>query len=128
MGNHSWENVRHSLRGAALREARRGALRPGCGLQQDRPLLLHEGSGRLLSGERAGVVRRLAPRSPPVGLLLPPQVSPSKAHYLFGEWVLSCCNSLGMSGGDRCRSCLVHGEVEQEGAHARQSCASTWGG
>jgi len=58
-----------------LAETRCGVVRPGCGLQQDRPLLLHEGPGCLLPCQRPGVVRRLAPRSPPVGLFLPPQVS-----------------------------------------------------
>jgi hypothetical protein len=51
------------------------AVRAGRGLQQDRSFLLHEGPGCLLPCQRAGLVRRLAPRSPPVGLLLPPQVS-----------------------------------------------------
>ena len=51
-----------------------GAVRAGSRLQQDGALLLHEGAGRLLPRQRAGLVRRLAPRAPPVGLLLPPQV------------------------------------------------------
>ena len=47
-----------------------GALRAGGGLQQDRQVLLHEGPGRLLPGQRPGLVRRLASRSQAVGLLL----------------------------------------------------------
>ena len=38
-------------------ETRCGVVCPGCGLQQDRPFLLHEGPGCLLPCQRPGLVR-----------------------------------------------------------------------
>ena len=93
-----------------------GAVRAGSRLQQDGALLLHEGAGRLLPRQRAGLVRRLAPRAPPVGLLLPPQVECLIRAGACGALLRSCfcfCASGGRHGlrtwddSDRCQGGLA---------------------
>merc|ERR1711934_1315928 len=59
----------------AVRFHRCGVVYAGGRFQQDGSILLHEGRGYVLQGERCRQLRRLEARPAPVGLLLPPKIS-----------------------------------------------------